>query len=554
MTPSAFSPASKLDGARLEALLESARLLHESRELDPLLRHLLRTAMGRLLVRRGVIAVRHADGELRIALCRGASGLQVGACYDETTATACGIEKTLLIGPPESPVGLLGVGGSGPQGISAEECEFVAALLGLAASVITNAQAHEEVKRANQALDQRLQELRALLDLGRALAATLDPEEVARIVGLTLAGRWAVSRYAVAACRPHRPLVERRRGLQPLPPDVWRDAVAALPTAVVVEDESPIPGWALAPGSLVLPVRGTQEAPLGVIACGPRPRGVAYTEADREFGAGLAAQAAVAFENAWHFQETLLKQQMEKELALAAQIQADLFPARLPSLAGIDLAARNRQARQVGGDYYDALALGAAGPEQPHLLCVADIAGKGLPAALLMSIIQATLRALVQNPWALKEVAVRANDLIWATTPANRYATAFLVSLDPVSGACRFVNCGHNAAVLLRADDTVEMLEGTGFALGLFPRRDYDEGGLALQPGDLLAVYSDGVSEAQDSLGEEFEMERLVACLREARHENAGAIVSRVFAAIDQFAGAAPQFDDITMMVVKRTA
>lgn len=544
----------KLDTSRLEALLESAQLLQSSLELDTVLRHLLRTVMGRLLARRGVVAVRRPDGNMYFELVRGASMLSAGTEYLEEAALAAGVERIFPIGAQDEPVGLLGIGGLSPMGIDPGEAEFVSALLGLAASVISNAQAHDAARTANQLLDQRLQELRALLDLGRGLAATLDPDEVVRLVALTLAGRWAVSKYAVVAWRDGQPLSLRQKSFDLPDSHPWREKIAALPDAQLSSestDRELLTALGIPAACLLLPIRSNENT-LGLIVCGPRMRGLTYSETDLEFGTGLAAQAAVALENAWNFRETLLKRQLEKELALAAGIQKDLFPAKLPELRNFELAARNRQARQVGGDYYDALPIAKPAADCPHLLCVADISGKGLPAALLMSTIQATLRALLLPDAALVEVAGRANDLLYATTPSNRFATAFLLAVDPITGDCRYVNCGHNAAVLLRADGTHELLDGPGFALGLFPMRSTRELTCRIGPGDTLALYSDGVTEAQSASEDEFELERLVACMRDNAALPAAAIVDSVFKAIDEFVGAAPQFDDITLMIVKR--
>lgn len=543
----------KLDTSRLEALLESAQLLQSSLELDTVLRHLLRTVMGRLLARRGIVAVRRPDGAMYLELVRGASMLRTGSEYLEEAALAAGIVRLFPIGEGE-PVGLLGIGGLSPAGIAAGEADFISALLGLAASVISNAQAHDAARTANQLLDQRLQELRALLDLGRGLASTLDPDEVVRLVALTLAGRWAVSRYCVVAWRDGQPLSLRQKGFDLPDPLPWREKIAALPDAQLsadCADRELLDALGVPSACLLLPIRSSENT-LGLAICGPRMRGLTYTETDLEFGTGLAAQAAVALENAWNFRETLLKRQLEKELALAAGIQKDLFPSKLPDLCNFELAARNRQARQVGGDYYDALPIDAPAADCPHLLCVADISGKGLPAALLMSTIQATLRALLRPDSPLVEVAWRANDLLYATTPSNRFATAFLIAIDPNSGECRYVNCGHNAAVLLHANGTHELLDGPGFALGLFPMRTVQELTCRVGPGDLLALYSDGVTEAQNASDEEFELDRLVACLRYHAALPAAAIVDGIFNAIDEFVGTAPQFDDITLMIVKR--
>ncbi len=541
-----------LDASRLEALLESAKLLQSSLELDLLLKHLLRTVMGRLVARRGLVAVLQTGGEIHLALVRGAATLKQGEPYSEEAARAAGIEHFFRIGPEAGPAGVLAIGGT-LGGLKAEEAEFVQALLGVAASVISNAQAHEQARTANNLLDQRLQELRALLDLGRGLAATLDPDEVARLVGFTLAGRWALAKYAVAAWKPGQPMLKRQKGLELGDPRAILEQLESLGEAHRVQstDAAFVETLRAPEGSLLIPIRSKSEL-IGIVVCGPRMRGQFYREADLEFGAGLAAQAAVALENAWHFQDTLARQQLEKELELAASIQRDLFPAALPALAQLDIAARNRQAKQVGGDYYDVLPFSANGPNDPHLLCVVDISGKGISAALLMSTIQATLRSLLLRESALLEIAGLANDLLYATTPANRFATAFLCAMSPGSGECRFVNCGHNAAVLLRAGGQVEMLDGPGLALGLFPMRMFQELTFQLRPGDILALYSDGVSEAQNAAEEEFGVDRLTECLRERAADPAAGIVEHVFAALDCFAAEAPQFDDITLMIVKR--
>jgi sigma-B regulation protein RsbU (phosphoserine phosphatase) len=545
-----------LDVSRLEALLESAKLLQSTLELDLILKHLLRSVMGRLLARRGIIAVRKRGGEMKIELARGASQLAVGSVYSEESAREAGIERFFRIGTDNEATGneatgILGIGGvMSPR---EEEFEFVEALLGVAASVISNAEAHDQAKLANSALDQRLQELRALLDLGRGLAATLDPDEVAKLVGLTVSGRWAVSKYAVVASKPDHAAIGREKGIDLPDLEPIRERLSALPEALVSgPQDAELLSLLRAPeGSLLIPMRSKQQL-IGLIVAGPRMRGMKYREADLEFGAGLAAQAAVAFENAWHFQDTLARQQLEKELSVAAGIQRDLFPKSLPKLARLDIAARNRQAKQVGGDYYDVLPFAGNGPEDPHLLCVADIAGKGVSAALLMSTIQATLRTLLRRESSLIEIAGVTNELLYATTPANKFATAFLCAIQPATGRCKYVNCAHNVAVLLRADDTVEQLDGPGLALGLFPMRTHKEAEFELRAGDILAIYSDGVSEAQNMAGDEFGLDRLTECMRVKRHAPASAIVDHIFDAIDAFAGEAPQFDDITLMILKR--
>ena len=551
-TPPAAAPAkSSLSHSGLQALLESARLLNGSPSLNELLSHLFRTVMGRLLVTRGVIAI-HDNGAMRVELARGVTGIAKGSILTDELAAAAKLELLFPIITGDTAVGLLALGKPALGAPTAEQQELLQALLELAGTAIAKARAHEHTVQVNRSLDQSLQEVRAILDLARGLAAKTEPGEVAHLLALTLAGRWTIRKHAVAAWREgHAPVIRQRGIVLPELPSL-KAIAAELTEPAYTRDQLPELAQAalqIEPGAIVFPIR-TGEESMGVVVCGPRLAGVPYTPSDVEFGAGLIAQAAVAFENAWRLEEILLRKQMEQELAIAASIQESLFPSKLPALAASDIAARNRQARQVGGDYYDVLPLG--GGSGRHLLCVADISGKGLPASLLMANIQATLRAIARTPIPLAELATLANSLLFASTPSNRFATAFLLDYDPQTGSCTYVNGGHNEGIVLRRDGAVELLVTTGLPLGLFAKAAYEEGKVQLEPGDLLMLYSDGVTEASNINEEDFEMERVIEVLKSHRECGAAELADRMLKTIDAFVGAAPQHDDITLMVMKR--
>jgi sigma-B regulation protein RsbU (phosphoserine phosphatase) len=540
-----------LDTTRLEALLESAELLHGSLHLDELLRHLLRTVMGRLLITRACIAVADDEGAVRVALSRGVSNLVEGQPLSEAAAAAAGMPFVLPIGTP--PAGLLALAAPPPSRLE-EERSFLGALLGIASSAIANARAHAEAERLAGALGQRVQELRTLLEMVQGFGAAQEPEDVAQLLALSLAGRWAVSRYLVAAWMQGHPAVQRMRGMSIDEPRAWEPWLSELPPVVATGD---LPAGSeharMLAGQkavLVLPIRSA--AVRGLVLLGPRPAGLSFPDAGREFAAALVAQAAVAFENAWRLRETLARRRVEQELALAASIQQGLFPASLPSWPGYELAAFNRPASQVGGDYYDAIPAIDATKAGPCLLCVADVSGKGLPASLLMSTIQATLRALHGRTRSLVELVEETNSLLYATTPGNKYATAIIARVDPASGTGSYVNAGHTRGLLVRAGGAVEALEPCGPPVGLLPGIGWEEKAIALAPGDRLAFFSDGVTEAWNAAEEEFGEDRVIEELRAAGGVAADLAVSRVVAAIDAFAGQAPQHDDITMMLLDR--
>ncbi|MGB9181245.1 MAG: SpoIIE family protein phosphatase [Pyrinomonadaceae bacterium] len=248
---------------------------------------------------------------------------------------------------------------------------------------------------------------------------------------------------------------------------------------------------------------------------------------------------------------------VEQELALAASIQQELFPQKMPDIKGYDVAAHSRPARVCGGDYYDALAISSNGDDKSshYLFCVADVSGKGLPAALLMSNMQASLRALAGRAASLVELATRTSELLYDASPANKFVTAILLDVDTQTGICRYVNAGHNECIVRRADGSEsELLKSTGLPLGMLPGSAYEELSFKLKAGDVLALYSDGVTEAYDKDEQEWGEARLLESLSAAAAEPAQKVVSNIFEEIDRFADGTPQHDDITLLILKPTA
>jgi sigma-B regulation protein RsbU (phosphoserine phosphatase) len=523
----------RLDASRLASLLESAKVLGSSLELDQQLNHLLRTVMGRLLATRAVIALGDA-GSYRVAAFRGIPGLRQDDELNPVQAKELGLNCSFAIGEGDAPWGYLAV--SDPAGRAADEAEgeFVRALAVLSAASISNARAHQETLRRNQ-------ELRAMLELSTSLSGAIEPEEVAQRLMLTLAGRWAVLKYGFVTWKEGVAAVRRLKGLTPPVDEEIRAAIEGAESAVRMGE------------MLAFPLR-VGDAIIGAALLGPAAVAGGLSDGDLEFGCGLASLAAGALDNAWRVQDSLFRQRIERELSLAASIQLDLFPKSLPKLRATELSARNRPAREVGGDYYDVLSMGGAEGGGPHLLAVADISGKGVGASLLMANIQATLRALLSVEQSLEEVARQTSELLYASTPPSKYATAILVKYDPSSGRCTYINAGHNEGLILRRTGEVERLGATSIPMALLPGTRFPEKTFDLAGGDILLLYSDGVTDAVDPEGEEYGTDRLIEML--ARHGEAGmdSLIDGIFLSIEEFASGQPQHDDITMLALRRVA
>ncbi|HVQ35648.1 MAG TPA: SpoIIE family protein phosphatase, partial [Candidatus Bathyarchaeia archaeon] len=268
---------------------------------------------------------------------------------------------------------------------------------------------------------------------------------------------------------------------------------------------------------LLLPLLGKREV-LGFITLGGKKSEEPYSASDAKLLGSVAAQTGLALENsqltATVAHEIARRERMSREIEIARDVQSKLFPQRIPKLDGVDCAGFCRPAQGVGGDYYDFLAL----PGGRLGVALGDVAGKGIPAALLMASLQASLRGQrLTGPLDLAHMMTNMNRLIFDSSPDNRYATFFYGELDPSARRLDYVNAGHNAPMIFRSSGALERLKASGPVIGLVDGGSYEQRSTTLGPGDLLVVYSDGISEAMNSAEEEWGEERLAASVRERR-------------------------------------
>jgi phosphoserine phosphatase RsbU/P len=274
-----------------------------------------------------------------------------------------------------------------------------------------------------------------------------------------------------------------------------------------------------------------------------------FAAADEELVQFFASAAALSIERALLHRQVLDKQRLEDQLRVARDVQSGLLPGVPPDLPGYDIAAVNLPTHAIGGDYYDYVPLG----DGRLGLVVADVSGKGVPAALIMASFRGALRTRMPRRARLTAVAVELNAAMLELRDASRYVTAVCAVLED-GGRVRYVNCGHNPPLLLRAGGGHETLRRGGAALGLFPGERFREGAVRLEPGDSLVLYTDGVVEPTDEHDTEFGTDRLEAAVRSAAGRPAAHALGAVIEATRTFSGRDRYDDDFTLVVVKRAA
>jgi len=262
----------------------------------------------------------------------------------------------------------------------------------------------------------------------------------------------------------------------------------------------------------------------------------------------LSSQIAVSMENARLYAREKELARMQEEVRLAAKIQRELLPSSVPRIDGYELTGTNAPALAVGGDYLDYIRI----DDGTLAICIGDVSGKGLPASLLMANLQASLRGQSGPGRSPAECVARVNRMLYESTGAEKFATVFYGILDPRSHRFRYCNAGHETPLLFHADGRCEELLAGGIALGILDTFAFEEGEVRFSAGDMLVMYSDGVTEAMSPAHEQFGRDRLAEFLRANRHLSAGDLTAQVAEAVRRHEAGAPQSDDITLVAVRR--
>jgi sigma-B regulation protein RsbU (phosphoserine phosphatase) len=388
-------------------------------------------------------------------------------------------------------------------------------------------------------------ELVALYEVGLAIASILDLEKLAeeilsRAILLLDAQRGALYRLEDDTYRLTCARGQAEEKIDPTNLDF--EALATDP------DSS---GSRLLPGAshiVAVPIESEgNRRGLLVVGSGEERDEGAFQAKDRRTLSLFANQAAIALETARLHKLSVEKQRTDRELEIAAEIQQQLLPTCMPQIPGFEVFGWNRPARVVGGDYFTFRDLG----ENHWALVIGDVSGKASPAALLVSTLDSALRVLLERTGIGPELVEHLNQHILESSSANRYVTMILTRLDP-DGRLTYINAGHNPGVLIRGGDEVEYLESGGPPVGLLPNAPFVTNQVELSPGDLVCIYSDGITEAANRDEEEYELERFVALLQEHRASPLEEIADVINRTVTEFAEGLPQGDDQTVILLRR--
>ena len=318
------------------------------------------------------------------------------------------------------------------------------------------------------------------------------------------------------------------------------------------EEEEEIPPDA--PDAFLCAVLKTEKDIYGALCIGRNGADGFFTSGDMKLTHVLSTFSSLALENFNMYREKLAEEQariqIQQEVRLAAQIQKELLPDKTPVIDGYELAGKSLPARVVGGDYYDFIDL----DENRLALCLADVSGKGLPASLLMSNLQATIRGQALLQASVDQSLFRSNLLLCHSTTSEKFVTLFLAHLDHKQHHLCYSNAGHNPPILLEVSGQVRELKTGGLILGFLEDPVYQSETIPMEPGDLLLIYSDGITEARNGIEEEFGSNRLIDILKAHSDLPCEQLLNIIIDEVEQFSGGVEQADDMTLTALRRMA
>jgi phosphoserine phosphatase RsbU/P len=551
----------------LRTLLDTSRLLIESHDIDFILNNLLLISMGKLMVNRAAIlwfhpkknihSVRTSKGRLNlpveIAIRRDFFKKQATAlCADHAEFDhICrhGIEMLIAIRNSERHFGFLALGPkmdrTPPSG---DEVEVLESLVSMSAIAVSNSELVSELRATNRKLDYKVQELFTLFDLSKSFNASIDRDEIKRIFKFTLLGQLFVRRFFLVTMRRGEPRIESQNGLGMELDREQMHVLFALDRSIVMVDDDlrrRYPFLEQAQIHLILKINNEGQEP-AVIGLGKRANGVEFEQTDLNFLISLGNLALMSIQKTYLLEDQIEKERMEEELSIARSIQQRLLPDNPPETPNLQIAATNVPSYQVGGDYYDLI----SDDNRNLTLAIADVTGKGVPASLLMANLQSVLHILQPFNIGLVEATGQINALIYQNTPSDKFISFFWGCYYHESRTLRYVNAGHNPPLLFRKGIAPQQLSDGGVLLGAMPTMmPYHEETVRLQKGDVIVMYTDGITEAMKG-EEEFDERRLIACVEKRMDQHPEDIMRAIISDVTDFCD--NRFtDDLTLIVCK---
>ena len=560
----------------LNYLIEFSQLIGSNQDLEFILGNILLSLMGNMMISKGMIILREQnskDENYKISAIKGVDlNLKEKIVRFEFPKTSVffsndiedknniftenNFEFYFKIYFTNKLLGILCLGNKFDKSrLTNSEIIFIETLLNLSAPSIENTLRYLEIKKLNINLNAQLQQLTSLFELSKEFNTSFqDRDKIVKLLKYTLLGNFGITDLLILSKFKTETffIVEQSKDFGLNDSHFLELNNITRRTILSGENESYFLKYLYDKGIKILIPILNQEKDETIICIGNKLNKTDYSEDDLQFLESIFNLSTISIDNTLLFNQYLEKQKIEGELKIAREIQVALLPSKIPEVTNYQFSAVNIPALQIGGDYYDIIKL----TETKFAVVIADVSGKGAPASLLMANIQSAVHCFLklydENNFDISAVTSKINDLIYENTSSEKFITFFWGILDTEKNTFEYVNAGHNPPLHLKKG-TFSLLENGGLMLGVvsndFP---FDSGSVKLNTNDVIVFYTDGVTEANNAKNEEFGEECLKKIIKDNSHKHSDAILNDLTESVHTFSRNVKQYDDITLIVLKK--
>lgn len=544
----------------LSAIVDFSNNINSNLNLEFALNNLLLTCFGKLTITRGLVALYDNNDELRITLSKGVKSEKIEHFpknnrdddfltyfknYNDDNYFGI-IEEITSSGQL---LGYLILGRKiSNTDFSPEDKQFISTILKIGSTTIYNAQSFAKLNTLNKALDSKINQLNSIFDLGKEFSSILEIERVSKLLVYAVSAQMLISKYAIVIFESNETIIlESKYEDEKLKTILECPEISEINEPRILDKNDIFCNKCTDLGiALIVPMKLKNEKK-GLIFLGNRITKQEYSKSDIEYISSISSFAIISIENARLIKEEIEKQKIEKDLEIARNIQRNLLPKKFPYSKEYQIAAINKTAKRVGGDYYDVVKL----DEKRLLIAIADVSGKGIQASLLMANLQAFLKSIYKQNYTLEEASNFLNDLVSENTTNGSFITFFWGILNIETKEFTYVNMGHNPPLLIRGDEIIKLKKG-GMILGVMKTLiPYESEKVKLQSSDSIILFTDGVTEAMNKQNQEYSDERLEELSKKSSADSAESILKKILHDVEIHTSGAEQSDDITSLILK---
>lgn len=438
---------------------------------------------------------------------------------------------------------------------------YLNAFINIASLVIDNELLYKDQTDLNKKLEQKIYQLKTIFDTSTELNLQLDEMQILDITLHTILGQFLISKavFVTYTVDDRTQKIDTNviiKGIKQKEPlnalFLNKSYISYLKTHDIVKLDD-IKEDLFNPIKLqnlfyIFPLK-YQDSLLGAVLLGKKMGIYDITQQDQDFLKTLLTQAQAEVLNVRLFKEYTEKTIIEREISIAKEIQHRLLPKSIPRIQNYSIHSYITQCNELGGDFYNIFKL----KDNKYAFLVGDVSGKGIPAALIMSNIQALVQAIFSENVDINSGMQKINRLLFESTEQNRYATLIFIILWPEKNRIIYTNAGHNQPFLCERDSGIKYLEKGGIPVGIFPNASYETEEIKLKPGDAIVLYTDGVTEAQDQNEAEFGQMRLESSVKQSINLDSTGIAQNLISSLERFKAGQKQNDDLTLLIIKRT-